>query len=103
MKFYRITSKGRGIYEAVDVDCPRDTCDKRKNKPDGSWLPKKGVHYPGAISYWTEFGMKKYEESGLFAWHTDAVNGEVDIETLETKPEEVLYEDEYQIIFMKLP
>lgn len=100
MSWYRVTVNSIGIYEAVDRDCPRDDI-RRKNKPDGSWLPKVGSNYPGAISYWTEFGWKAYNESGLFTWHKSVVTEEVWVEKLENKPENILYEDEYQIIVSK--
>jgi hypothetical protein len=54
MNFYRFLSGERGIYEAVDIDCPKDIDERRKNKPDGSWLPKVGQKYPGAIFLDTE-------------------------------------------------
>lgn len=100
MSWYRVTVNGVGIYEAVDRDCPRDDI-RRQNKPDGGWLPKVGARYPGAISYWTEFGWKTYNGSGLFAWHTSVVMGEVSVEILDEKPQQVLYEDEYQMIVPK--
>jgi len=100
MSWYRVTVNGVGIYEAVDRDCLRDDI-RRQQKPDGSWLPKVGSNYPGAISYWTEFGWKTYNESGLFAWHKSVVTEEVRVEQLEEKPDKVLYEDEYQIIVSK--
>jgi GrpB-like predicted nucleotidyltransferase (UPF0157 family) len=98
--WYRVTVDGVGIYEAVDRDCPRDS-DCRKNKPDGGWLPKEGPKYPSAISYWSEYGWKKYQESGLFDWHKSVVKGTVEVEKCEDKPESILYEDEYQIIVKK--
>jgi hypothetical protein len=97
MKWYRVTVDDVGIYEAVDRDCPRYS-DCRNSKPDGSWLQKVGSKYPGAISYWTECGWKKYNDSGLYDWHKSVVKGEVRIESVIDKPENVLYEDEYQII-----
>lgn len=97
MSWYRVTVNNVGIYEGVDRDCPRDDI-RRQNKPDGSWLPKVGAGYPGAVSYWTEFGWKTYNESGLFDWHRSVVNGEVQVERLDEKPVNVLYEDAYQLI-----
>ncbi len=97
MSWYRVTASGVGIYEAVDHDCPRDDV-RRQNKPDGSWLPKIGAKYSGAISYWTEFGWKIYNESGLFGWHVSVVAGEVRVQQLDEKPRDTLYEDEYQLI-----
>ena len=97
MSWYRVTVNNIGIYEAVDRDCSRDDI-RRQNKPDGSWLPKVGSQYPGAISYWTEFGWKIYNESGLFDWHKSVAAGEVSVERLEEKPVNVLYEDAYQVI-----
>lgn len=73
-KIYRFVCDDIGIYEAVDKNCSRD--DKRRDgKPDGSWLPKVGEKYPGAISFWTEKGLKKYHRSGLRDWHYSVVDG----------------------------
>lgn len=94
--FYRVISGNLGIYEAVDKDCPK-TDSRRSNKPDGSWLPKVGMNYPGAISFWKDFGFSKYIESGLLNWHTSVVNEPVFVQTIK-KPDHVLYEDEFQII-----
>lgn len=94
--FYRFLSRQKGIYEIVDRDCPRDD-ERRQNKPDGSWLPKVGVNYPGAISFWTDFGVKKYIESGLMKWHTSVVKDPVTVVIVKL-PQGVLYKDEYQII-----
>ena len=38
-KYYRFVVGDKGIYEAVEHDCPKSDA-RRKNKPDGSWLPK---------------------------------------------------------------
>lgn len=84
------------MYEAVENDCPRDD-PRRKNKPDGSWLPKAGLRYPQAISFWKEAGLKKYIESGLLKWHASVVKGEVKVVIID-KPKKMLYEDEYQVI-----
>jgi len=96
--FYRFVVEDVGIYEAVDRDCPKEPYDTRRDtKPDGSWVPKKGPDFPGAISFWTKKGLARYMESGLCAWHVSVVNGEVCVEQT-TRPQRVLYEDEYQII-----
>ncbi|PJE64630.1 MAG: hypothetical protein COU90_02200 [Candidatus Ryanbacteria bacterium CG10_big_fil_rev_8_21_14_0_10_43_42] len=95
-KFYRIVVNGVGIYEAVDRDCPKNDS-RRKDKPDGSWLPKKGLDYPEAISFWSEYGLRKYRESGLMNWYVSVVGGEVEVVTI-NRPTDILYEDEYQII-----
>ena len=96
--FYRFVVGSMGIYEAVDKDCPKHPYDTRRDaKPDGSWVPKKGPNFPGAISFWTKKGLKKYIESGLCAWHVSVVKGGVHVEKI-TRPGSVLYEDEYQII-----
>lgn len=96
MAYYRFISNNLGIYEAVENDCPQ-TDARRINKPDGSWLPRVGTKYPGAISYWTEFGLTKYCESGLIKWHNSVVNSPVEILIAKT-PSSILYSDEYQII-----
>lgn len=94
-KLYRVTSNGKGIYERVDELCPKDDS-RRRSKPDGSWVAKAGLAYPGSKSYWTEKGFKKYKESGLFNWHRSVV-GEVQEEEID-KPQNVLYEDELQVL-----
>ena len=97
MSYYRVLVDGVGIYEAVDRDCPKDhPC--RENKPDGSWVPKVGEKYPGAFSFWTEYGWKRYQESGLFDWHKAIVKGNVSVQEITEKPDNVLYEDEFQLI-----
>ncbi|MSR71049.1 MAG: hypothetical protein EXS50_00035 [Candidatus Taylorbacteria bacterium] len=95
-KFYRFEVDGIGIYEAVDRDCKKDDS-RRANKPDGSWLPKKGINYLGAVSFWSEVGLQRYRDSGLLDWHKSVLNGEVRMITI-GRPVEILYEDEYQII-----
>ena len=97
MEYYRFIANDIGIYEAVNNDCPKNDS-RRVNKPDGAWLPKEGPKYPGAISFWTDYGLKKYFDSGLLNWHASVVGGVVEIVVID-RPEEILYEDEYQIIF----
>lgn len=98
MEYYRFIVNGVGIYKMihreVEMNDPR-----RLNKPDGSWLSKEGPKYPGAISVWTDYGLKKYFDSGLLKWHASVIKGNVEVVVAE-KPEKILYEDEYQIIFM---
>ncbi len=97
MEYYRFITDGVGIYEAIQnevaINDPR-----RLNKPDGSWLPKKGLDYPGAISFWTDYGLKKYSDSGLLNWHESVIKGNIKVAIVD-RPAEILYEDEYQIIF----
>lgn len=95
-KYYRIVVDDVGIYEAVDRDCPKGD-PRRENKPDGSWLPKKGIHYSGAISFWSEYGFKIYREYSLMKWHISVVRGNIEIITI-NRPKDILYEDKYQII-----
>jgi hypothetical protein len=99
MSYFRFVVGGVGIYEAVERDCLRND-PRRLNKPDGSWLPKKGLYYPGAVSFWTNFGLKKYFDSGLLEWHISVVKGNAEVVIID-QPKEILYEDEYQIIFDK--
>ncbi len=98
-KFTRVTVGGIGIYEAVDRDCPKDD-PRRAAKPNGSWLPKKGLDFPDGISYWSDYGLKVYRESGLMDWHAAVVMGKVEETTID-RPASILYEDEYQIIVHK--
>lgn len=96
MSFYRIESAGIGIYEAVERDCPRDDS-RRQSKPDGSWLPKIGPQYPGAISFWSETGLRSYVASGLFDWHRRVVCTPITVRVADTF-ERILFQDEFQVI-----
>lgn len=97
---YRVTSDGVGIYEAVEKLCPKDD-PRRVDKPDGSWLSKKGKDFPDGVSFWTEKGLDKYKESGLYDWHKMIVGDKVGLEEIK-RPVDVLYEDEYQVIIKKV-
>jgi len=96
MEYYRFITNGVGIYEAIQNEVEINDS-RRLNKPDGSWLPKKGLDYPGAISFWKDFGLKKYFDSGLLNWHKSVIKGNIEVVIID-RPDEVLYEDEYQII-----
>lgn len=96
MQYYRFVTNRIGIYEAVQKEVSLHD-ERRKGKPDGSWLPKKGIDYPNDISFWTEYGLRKYIDSGLLAWHKSVIKGSIDIVLIE-RPLHVVYEDEYQII-----
>jgi hypothetical protein len=96
LAFYRVTSAGRGIYEAVEADCGREDA-RRAGKPDGSWLPRLGEQFPGAVSFWTEAGFARYRESGLAAWHASVVAAPVEVLCLDRLPE-ALYRDDLQVI-----
>lgn len=95
-KIYRFVCSDAGIYEAVEKYCPKND-ERRLAKPDGSWLPKVGEEYPGAISFWTEKGLNKYKNSGLRDWHYSVVNGQAKLLIAE-KPESCRYQDDYQVI-----
>ena len=96
--FYRFTAGGRGIYEAVEFDCPRSDA-RRVGKPDGAWLPRVGIKYSGGVSFWTEAGLRRYVESGLQAWHASVVKAPVEVH-IGIEPKEILYSDTFQIICM---
>lgn len=96
LKYYRFEVDGVGIYEAVDKDCPKDD-ERRKKKPDGSWLTKAGPNYPESISYWTLDGLMRYFSSGLLDWHVSVVKGDVVVKVIED-PKSVNYVDDDQII-----
>ena len=96
VRFYRFEVDEVGIYEAVERDCPRDD-NRRNNKPDGSWLPKVGPQFPGAISYWTEYGLRKYLDSGLFHWHRTVVSNPVSV-IVEDDFHEILFQDNFQVV-----
>jgi hypothetical protein len=90
-------TNGVGIYEAISNEVKMNDL-RRLNKPDGAWLPKKGLDYPDAISFWKDFGLKKYFDSGLLNWHKSVIKGNIEVVVID-RPAEILYEDEYQIIF----
>ncbi|MEM7132488.1 MAG: hypothetical protein AAF702_39665 [Chloroflexota bacterium] len=96
MTVYRFEHNDVGIYEAVEIHCPRDDA-RRVNKPDGSWLPKVGPKYPSAISLWTEAGLRIYQRSGLLGWHLSVLPSEALVQ-LCTVQGDSLYEDEFQIL-----
>ncbi len=93
-----VKNKGKclGLYQAVDEFCPRDD-PRRNHKPDGSWLPRRGQDFPGAISFWKKQGWKKYLESGLFDWHISVIQGELWVYVL-PDIDTPFYEDQYQLI-----
>lgn len=97
MEYYRFVTNGMGIYEKVTKEVPADDS-RRLNKPDGSWLPKEGEKYPGAVSFWKHEGLEKYIDSGLLNWHRSVVKENIEVVVID-RPAEILYEDEYQIIF----
>jgi aminoglycoside phosphotransferase (APT) family kinase protein len=94
--FTRFECNGVGIYEAVDKHCPRND-ERRKTKPDGSWLPRVGEKFPGANSFWKPHGLKTYSESGLRAWH-ESVVPKIELHVFNPGEIEVLYQDDFQII-----
>ena len=95
-EYYRFIVGNQGIYEVVEKSCPKND-PRRVNKPDGSWLPKVGMKYPGAISFWTEAGVKKYQQSGLMKWHSSVAQGKVEVIIIQ-EPKKVIYRDSNQII-----
>lgn len=97
-RFYRFIARGKGIYQAVECDCPRQD-ERRVGKPDGAWLPRIGALHPGAISFWTETGLCRYIDSGLQDWHARVVNAPVEVE-VGADPNQILYSDTFQIICM---
>lgn len=96
MNLFRFTLNSKGIYEELDKQVPRDS-DLRSSKPDGTWLPKVGEKYPGAISFFTKAGLKQYADSGLKDWHYSVVEGKASM-LLAERPDSPLYEDEFQVI-----
>lgn len=96
IEYYRVVSGTIGIYEAVDRDCPYDD-PRRAAKPDGSWLPKIGSQFGGAISLWTKAGLNKYVSSGLLQWHATVVRRSPTV-LRATVEGPVLYADLYQVI-----
>jgi hypothetical protein len=97
MKLIRHTVGELGIYAAVERDCPKED-PRRNNKPDGSWLPRVGMHYSNAISFWKPKGLVQYEKSGLFAWHSAVVKGEVIMQQYEIDQIQIQYQDDFQVI-----
>lgn len=100
MSYYRATSDGLGIFEAVEADCPKGH-ELRHREPDSSWLPRPGKKLKNSISYWTEEGMMKYVESGLKDWHELVTTMPLEVQMLEEIPGKVIYKDKYQILIEK--
>lgn len=96
MSFYRFVCGNVGIYEAVDRDCPRSDA-RREGKPDAAWLPKVGPKFLGAISFWTEHGLRQYLRSGLQVWHCSVVDEDVSI-VVAPEIERTLHSDDFQVI-----
>lgn len=94
--YYRFVHNNVGIYEAVDKSCPRNDI-RRHGKPDGSWLPKVGKKFPGAISFWSDYGLKRYLNSKLCEWHISVLTEKIFIIIAESIGFP-LYSDKYQII-----
>src|ERR1700745_3569756 len=95
-KLYRLCCDDIGIYEVVNKFCPR-TDERRKFQPDGEWLQNVGVKYPGAKSFWTELGLRKYIESGMRDWHYSVIEGQAKLVVIEASFN-VLHRDAHQII-----
>ena len=83
------------MYAAVERYCPGSDV-RRKDKPDGSWLPKVGKDYPGAVSFWTERGLERYIGSGLLGWHAAVVRGAIEVCVVDSL--RAFYRDPYQAI-----
>ncbi len=96
-RLYRVVAGETGIFAAVDRDCPKDD-PLREDKPDGSWLPKVGEQFTDCISFWSEFGLWRYIDSGLFEWHRSVVKDSVSILIADERPQSPAYEDEFQVI-----
>lgn len=96
-RLFRVLVGEHGIYEAVEQYCPQEDS-RRKEKPDGSWLPKVGEQFPSSLSFWTEYGLWRYIESGLFDWHRSVVDEQVSVLIAEERPERPEYEDSFQLI-----
>lgn len=96
MSFYRFVSDNLGIYGAVERDCPRNDL-RRTNKADGSWLPRVGERYPGAISFWKDHGLEKYLTSGLQEWHRSVLREPISV-LVADELAKVIYEDDFQVI-----
>ena len=94
--YFRIVSGTAGIFEVVDRDCPSDD-PRRSEKPDGAWLPKVGLRFEGAISFWTETGLNRYMECGLFRWHASVVRDRPSVLCASIQGP-ALYSDPYQVI-----
>ncbi len=102
MTLYRHEIRGLGVYEAVEKLCPRDD-PRRARKPDGSWLPKSGPAFPGALSFWTEAGLRRYRESGLEAWHASLLGQPAVLLEVDEADLRVVARDEWQVIARLAP
>ena len=99
-KYYRITYKGIGIYEAYRQNVDFDTWKKYLNSPAAKWLPKPPVYKNSNTlnSYFTQKGYDIFMKTtyGIFIKKLNPKL--VKIETVTISKSNILYDDEYQIV-----
>ncbi len=81
-----------GLHTAANALPAED--DRRKSMPDSSWIPSSKAQ---GESYWTQHGLKKYLNSGLYDWHRGAINDDMAV-MVAKKPKKKKHSDEHQII-----
>lgn len=96
-RLFRVIVGEHGLYEAATEACP-ESDDRYGSKPDESWLPQFGEQFATSITFWTEFGLWRYINSGLFDWHKSLVSESISILIAETRPDSPEYENEFQVV-----
>lgn len=96
--YYRITYKGKGIYEALKEIVGIDIWKKFLNDENIKWLPKPPSYKNNNISYFTKKGCEIFKEKTLPLFCNYLENDKILIETKEKLNNNILYSDEYQIV-----
>lgn len=99
MKVYRITVQGVGVFMAAKMEPRFKEFETELNAMD--WFPQVGEMYPGAVSFWTEEGYHKYQETGLKEIHKKIIGEhKLHLTVLDLHEDEpsIVYRDELQII-----
>lgn len=92
-KVYRFTDpQGQGIYEAVHLKDPEQ---HEQLIPEYSWLPNPDINMKGTVSHFTPRGKHEYRKR--HAKKHRKIVGSVKKE-LSDRPDQPLYEDEFQVI-----
>lgn len=98
--YYRVTYEDVGIYEALELNLPKDVYkDLLKNK-DISWLPKTNNYKKYKASYFTNLGFSLFNTKSLPLIEEYLEKDLIKIQTVD-KLDNIIYEDKYQILTEK--
>lgn len=98
--YYRITYEEVGIYEALELNLPKDTYKKLLADEGISWLPKTNNYKTYKASFFTSLGFNLFNEKSL-----PLISKYLDSDRIKvinvSKLDNIIYQDEYQIIIEK--